>query len=89
MKLLLWIDLWNNMWSTVFDILHLNQRWVTTEPNRLAQRYVRNVGFTYVATIPGFTTYRGETVDGLVATQTKEQFKETEAKFLAKGGLDG
>ncbi len=62
---------------------------MTPKPNRLAQRYVRNVGFTYVATVPGFTTYRGETVDGLVATQTKEQFKVAEAEYLAKGGHDG
>lgn len=62
---------------------------LTPKPNVLAQRFAQSLGFKYVATIPDFTSYHGETVDGLVATQTKEQFKETEAKFLAKGGLDG
>jgi hypothetical protein len=62
---------------------------LTPKPNVLAQRFAQSLGFKYVATIPGFTSYHGETVDGLVAIQTKEQFKEAEAKFLAKGGLDG
>ncbi len=62
---------------------------LTPKPNILAQRYSRNLGFRYEATIPGFTTYHGETVDGLVAIQTKEQFKEAEAKYLAEGGNDG
>jgi len=62
---------------------------MTPKPNKLAQRYVRGLGFKYVATIPGFTSYHGETVDGLVAVQTKEEFNIAEAKYLAKGEDNG
>ena len=62
---------------------------MTPKPNKLAQRYVRNLGFHYAAEIPGFTTYHGETVDGLVAVQTKEEFNIAEAKYLAKGESNG
>lgn len=62
------LDNWFN--DIGFDLIY----GLTPEPNKLARRYCQQLGFRYIATLPGFTCYHGETVDGLICMQTKEEF---------------
>ena len=56
---------------------------LTPEPNRLARLWTAKMGMRYVATIPGYTSYHGKVVDGMVCKITREEF---EARF---GGSNG
>jgi RimJ/RimL family protein N-acetyltransferase len=53
-----------------FDLIY----GITPVQNRPARRYCQRLGFEYSAKIPGFVSYRGKTVDAMVATMTREQF---------------
>lgn len=58
-----------------FNILGLDCVYgITPKPNRLSRRYCTRMGFRYVATIPQFVSYHGQTVDGMVCVQTKTEF---------------
>jgi RimJ/RimL family protein N-acetyltransferase len=62
--------------SQWFSIVGLNLVYgITPSPNRLAIRYCRRLGFNYVARIPQFVSYDGETVDADICTLTREQFE--------------
>ncbi len=47
---------------------------ITPKPNRLARRYCVRLGFRYIAELPGFTSYHGKTVPGLLCLQTRQEF---------------
>lgn len=49
---------------------------ITPVPNRPARRYCQRLGFEYSARIPGFVSYKGKTVDAMVATMTRDQFNQ-------------
>lgn len=58
-----------------FNVLEMSLVYgITPVPNRAARRFCRRLGFEYSARIPRFVSYRGETVDAMVATMTREQF---------------
>ncbi len=61
-----------SQWFNVLDFSLIYG--ITPAPNRAARRFCRRLGFEYSARIPGFVSFRGETVDAMVATLTKEQF---------------
>lgn len=67
--------------SQWFNILDFSLIYgITPAPNRPARRYCKRLGFEYSARIPGFVSYKGETVDAMVATLTRERFNQGIAK---------
>ena len=53
-----------------FDLIY----GLTPKPNRVARRYCTSLGYRYIAHLPDFTCYHGETVDGLICMLTKEEW---------------
>lgn len=56
---------------------------VTPEPNRAAALYARRMGFKEVARLPGYTTYQGAVVTGIVTSMSKMEY------HLLLGGNNG
>lgn len=77
-------EFWDPAYTKQFGLIALSQWFnvlqidlvcgLTPRPNRLAQRYCRRIGFEYKAVLPQYTSYHGETVDGLICMQTREEF---------------
>lgn len=61
--------------SQWFNVLNLTIVYgITPKPNRTAQRYCKRLGFEYVATVPNFVSFLGETTDALICTLTRDAF---------------
>jgi RimJ/RimL family protein N-acetyltransferase len=59
-----------------FDVLGLNLVvGVTPEPNRAALIYVKRAGFKEAGRIPGYTTFKGEVVTGVITSMTKQDYR--------------
>lgn len=58
-----------------FNLLGFNAVYaMTPASNILAVRYSQRVGFRYLATLPGFTSRRGEITAGRIAYLTRDEF---------------
>jgi RimJ/RimL family protein N-acetyltransferase len=85
-------DYWSAPLTKVFGDICLSQWFalvemtmiygITPSVNRLAIRYCKRLGFNYLAEIPGFVSYDGETVAAKICTLTRGQF---EARLEAEG----
>lgn len=71
-----------------FNLLNYDIIWgLTPATNKAAKRYCERIGLKYVASLPNFTSRRGQITDGLICMITRDQFNEQLAQEETHGPI--